>query len=81
MEEEKSLLSVKEFAALLNVTPACIRRWLLERKIACVKVGNRLVRIPVAERDRIVQAGFRPARPSVTAAPRSVASGLRTKRT
>ena len=62
MTDEKSLLNVKEFAALLNVTPACIRRWLLERKIACVKVGGRLVRIPISERDRIVEDGFRPAR-------------------
>jgi hypothetical protein len=34
----------------------------LERKIASVKLG-RLVRIPAGELDRIVQAGFRPARP------------------
>jgi excisionase family DNA binding protein len=62
MTDEKQLLNVREFAALLNVTPACIRRWLLERRIACVKIGERLVRIPIEERDRIIQAGFRPAR-------------------
>jgi excisionase family DNA binding protein len=57
-----ALLTVPQFAALLNVTPACIRRWLLERRIACVKIGGRLVRIPIAERDRIIETGFRPAR-------------------
>ena len=58
------LLSPPEFAAALKVTVACVRRWLLERKIACVKVG-RLVRIPASELDRLVQEGLRPARPEV----------------
>ena len=58
----KKLLSVPEFAEALSVTPACIRRWLLERKIASVRLG-RLVRIPEEERDRIIEQGFRPAKP------------------
>ena len=56
------LLTVTEFAEALGVTVACIRRWLLERKVAHVKCG-RLVRIPREELDRIVQEGYRPARP------------------
>ncbi len=55
------LLSGPEFGAALGVTSACIRRWLLERKIAHVKVG-RLVRIPASEIDRLVSEGSRPAR-------------------
>jgi excisionase family DNA binding protein len=62
MEKEKSLLRVDEFAALLNVTPACIRRWLLERKIASTRIG-RLVRIPATEIERLVESGHRPALP------------------
>ena len=58
----KDLLSIPQFAAALGVTVACIRRWLLERKIACVKVG-RLVRIPAEELDRLIAEGLRPARP------------------
>ena len=54
------LLSVKQFAAALGVTPACIRRWILERKIASTKLG-RLVRIPTAEAQRLIDAGLRPA--------------------
>jgi excisionase family DNA binding protein len=54
------LLTVDDFASALGVTPACIRRWLMERKIACVKVG-RLVRIPAEEAQRIIEAGLRPA--------------------
>lgn len=61
MEGEKSLLRVNEFAAILNVTPACVRRWLLERKIASTRIG-RLVRIPKDEAVRLVESGFRPAR-------------------
>jgi excisionase family DNA binding protein len=54
---------VNEFAALLTVTPACVRRWLLERKIASTRIG-RLVRIPASEIERLVESGLRPARPA-----------------
>jgi excisionase family DNA binding protein len=56
------LLSVPEFAAVLGVTAACVRRWLLERKIASVKLG-RLIRIPSTKLDRLEEEGFRPAQP------------------
>jgi excisionase family DNA binding protein len=61
MEKEKSLLRVNEFAALLDVTPACVRRWLLERKIASIRIG-RLVRIPKEEAVRLIETGLRPAK-------------------
>lgn len=55
------LLTVDEFADLLRVTSACVRRWLLEKRVASVKIG-RLIRIPHSEVERIVQTGFRAAR-------------------
>ena len=55
-----NLLSVPDYAAALGVTPACIRRWILQRKITTVKIG-RLVRIPGSEVERIIQLGTRPA--------------------
>jgi excisionase family DNA binding protein len=55
------LLRVNEFAETLKVTPACVRRWILERKVATVHLG-RLVRIPASEVNRLVSAGLRPAR-------------------
>jgi excisionase family DNA binding protein len=58
----EKLLTVPQFSERLRVTVACVRRWLLERKIAHVKVG-RLVRIPEGEVDRLLTQGFRPARP------------------
>jgi len=59
----KKLLSVPEFAEALGITVACVRRWLLERKIACVKLG-RLVRIPAEECERMIREGLRPAQPA-----------------
>jgi excisionase family DNA binding protein len=61
MTIDRSLLRVGEFASILGVTPACVRRWLLERKISSTRIG-RLVRIPSSEVQRIVDSGFRPAR-------------------
>jgi excisionase family DNA binding protein len=55
-----NLMNVQEFAQALGVTTACIRRWILERKIDNVKVG-RLVRIPTSELQNLINAGLRPA--------------------
>jgi len=60
---ERVLLKVNEFAAVLNITPAAVRRWLLERKISSTRIG-RLVRIPHEEAIRLIDAGFCPARKS-----------------
>lgn len=54
------LLSVPEFSERLGVTQACTRRWILERKIAYIKLFNRLVRIPETELERILSEGARP---------------------
>jgi excisionase family DNA binding protein len=54
------LLTVPQFAAELHVTSACVRRWIIERRVAIVKLG-RLVRIPESEAARMVEEGFRPA--------------------
>jgi excisionase family DNA binding protein len=60
---EVSLLSVPEVAERLNVTTACIRRWILERKITSVKLG-RLIRVPASEVEHLIDSGLRPARPA-----------------
>ncbi len=57
------LLSVPEFATALNISVACARRWILERKITVTKIG-RLIRIPGSEVERLVTSGLRPARPA-----------------
>ena len=61
MGNEK-LLTVPEFAEALNITPAAVRRWILQRKILFTKIGARLIRIPSSEAQRIIEEGLRPAR-------------------
>lgn len=56
------LLTVMEFAALLNVKVSTIRAWCLRRRISFCRVNGRAVRIPLSEAQRIVQAGMVPAR-------------------
>jgi excisionase family DNA binding protein len=60
-KSEITLLSVPQAAEHLNVTKSCLRRWILERRIATVKLG-RLIRIPNSEVDRLVSSGLRPTR-------------------
>jgi excisionase family DNA binding protein len=57
----KQLLNVREFAEALGITVSCARRWLMESKVARVKLG-RLVRIPASECERLINEGLRPAR-------------------
>lgn len=59
MGNQDSLLTVDEFAGQLRVTRACVRKWILERRVAVVKVG-RLVRLPASEIRRIIDDGSRP---------------------
>jgi excisionase family DNA binding protein len=59
---EVTLLSVPQAAERLNVTKSCIRRWIFERRISTIKIGK-LVRVPLSEVTRLIDAGTRPARP------------------
>ena len=54
------LLTIPQFATALSVTIACVRRWIIEKRVSVVKLG-RLVRIPHTEVDRLIADGFRPA--------------------
>jgi excisionase family DNA binding protein len=58
--QQPELLTIQDFASILQVTTACVRRWITERKITTVKLG-RLVRIPADEIERLVSKGMRPA--------------------
>lgn len=48
MSEAQVYLSVNQAADYLAVRPCTIRKWLLERRLAYVKVGGRAVRISTA---------------------------------
>jgi excisionase family DNA binding protein len=58
---EKALLTIPQAADRLSVTVSCVRRWVMERRLASVKLG-RLRRIPASEISRLVNANFQPAR-------------------
>jgi excisionase family DNA binding protein len=62
-KQASALLSVPEFATALNISVACARRWIFERKVSIVKLG-RLIRVPYSEVERLVNVGTRPARPA-----------------
>jgi excisionase family DNA binding protein len=55
------LMSVPQFADALGITRSCVRRWILLRQIATIKLG-RSVRIPCTEIDRLISSGSRPVR-------------------
>ena len=56
----KQLLTVAEVATRLGLKPATIRRRILERRIAYVKLG-RAVRIPTEAVEALIAASYRPA--------------------
>jgi excisionase family DNA binding protein len=59
---ENGMLSVAEAAQSLGLRPTTIRAWLLRRKIGCVRLSARCVRIPRAEIERLITEGRVPAR-------------------
>jgi excisionase family DNA binding protein len=66
VKQSEKLYSPPEAAERLGVTVAWIRKRILLRKVAVVKLGK-LVRLPESELARLIEQGFRPAldRPAV----------------
>ena len=54
------LLSVKDFAALLELSFWTVRGWAYKGRVASVKLGARMM-IPVTELDRLMNENLRPA--------------------
>ena len=61
-EPANGLLRVPEAAALLNVKPATVRAWLLQRKLPCVRLSVRAIRLKRADIEKIISDGFVGAR-------------------
>ena len=57
----KELLTISEAATHLSIKPDTLRRWVYARKIGVVRMGQKILRIPKAEIDRLTREGFRPA--------------------
>jgi excisionase family DNA binding protein len=47
------LLTVQEIAALMQVAPLTVRRWIYAKRLPAVKVG-RLVRVTAADVERLI---------------------------
>lgn len=56
------LYTIPEFARTIGIKTSTGRAWVLRRKIGCIKVGGRSVRVPEREIERIFREGFVPAR-------------------
>ena len=52
--------TVSEAAQELNLQPSTMRAWIAQRRIGHVRLG-RAVRIPAAEIQRLLEAGYVPA--------------------
>lgn len=54
--------TVVQAAEELNLSRATIRAWIAQRRLGYIRLG-RSVRIPAAEIQRVLEAGFVPAAP------------------
>jgi len=61
-ETAGGLLRVPEAAALLGLKPATVRAWLLQRKLPCIRLSARAVRLRRADVERFISRGFVTAR-------------------
>jgi excisionase family DNA binding protein len=62
MHRFDEFLRVEEFAARLNIKESTARAWLLQRRIAKIRISPRAIRIPASEVNRILSEGLIPAR-------------------
>jgi len=56
------LLNITESARILNLKPSTLRAWILRRKIAYVKLGEKAVRIREEDLLKLVENGTVPSR-------------------
>jgi excisionase family DNA binding protein len=59
------MLTVEGAAHELGIKASTVRAWLLRRKIGCVKLSARCVRIPREEVERLIRDNLIPARAEV----------------
>jgi excisionase family DNA binding protein len=58
---EEILLSVPQVAEQLAIKESTVRAWLLRRQLAYVRVGKRIVRVPLREVLRVIAEGTVPS--------------------
>ena len=55
--------TISEAALLLNLSPATIRAWVRSSRIGYIRIGQRSIRIPGSEIDRLLTDGYHPPVP------------------
>lgn len=55
------LLTVRETASVLRLSPSAIRAWILQKKIPFIKLHNKAVRIRRSDVDALIAASLVPA--------------------
>jgi excisionase family DNA binding protein len=60
MDSERPL-KIQQAAIELNLSVACLRAWIAQRRISFIRLG-RSIRIPRTEIERVIEAGTVPAR-------------------
>ena len=51
----KRLFTVKEAAEMLTIPEPTLKDWVFKRKLTIIRVGERLIRIPKEEIDRLMK--------------------------
>jgi excisionase family DNA binding protein len=57
----EKLLTVPEAAERLRLQPSTVRKWIFERRLAYVRVGQRAVRIREADIEKLIRENYTPA--------------------
>jgi excisionase family DNA binding protein len=55
------LLTVDQAAIALTLKPKTIRAWIAARRIGYIRIGERAIRIPLSEINRMIEEGTIPA--------------------
>lgn len=61
----KAMVTVKEAAGLLRVTPRTVRNWIAAGRLDAARVSERVTLVPLAEVDRLLGRASRPDLSSV----------------
>ncbi len=56
------MLTIREGAKRQGVATVTLRNWLAQRRLEYVRLSARAIRIPLAEIERLIEAGTVPAR-------------------
>ncbi len=59
--DQRRVLSIPDFASVLSLRSSTIRKWLVQRRLAKVKLGRRTM-IPIGEINRLIAEGLVPAK-------------------